>query len=103
MASRIKKRIYVGIIIGSVLFISEPLVIAYLTFNHPGIDTANIAIGYRAGALFLYIYYIYILKKPFEQFIYLHEKTVDMIRPAIIYGIAGIFLREGLLFILGVR
>lgn len=98
-----KKAIIAGIIIGSLLFISEPLLIAYLIFNHPMIDTRNVAISFRLGALLLYIYYIYILKKRFEQFIYLHEKTVPLIGPAIIYSIVGIFLREGFLYILGVK
>ncbi|MFC4409551.1 hypothetical protein ACFOZY_03760 [Chungangia koreensis] len=98
-----KKAIYAGIILGSILFISEPLLMTYLTVNYPLIDIGNVAIGYRAGALLLYIYYIYILKKRFEQFIYFHEKKVDLIGPAFIYSIVGIFLREGLLYILGVK
>lgn len=84
-----KKAIHSLIGVGIVLILMKFLFVYFSTQGIIQLDNQTIRYGYKIGCVLLYLLYLKVMEKPFQQHMVTVEHKLPILKPAILWMIVG--------------
>lgn len=90
---KVSRKVIFSLIGLGILLISMKFMFIYFTTQGISqIDNSTIRYGYKIGCVLLYLLYLKVMKKPFQQHMVTVEHTLSILKPAIVWMIVGMIV-----------